>query len=792
MKTRSKILLAVSVAAIVGLWAWVWYVPFPHELLSYDNLSSTRIVDRHGRSLREVLGAKDGRESLAGIDAISQPMLEATVEAEDRRFWSHSGVDVFAIARAAWQDVTNLRVVSGASTITQQVVKMIMHGSRSRTLPNKIEEAVWAIRLDKLVRKRTILEEYLNRAPYGNQLFGVRAASRMYFDKPPSQLTLAEAALLAGIPRAPSLNNPYANFARATKVQHQILKLMHQRGTITDDEYERATSEKLVIKGRRGRVLAAHFTDYVASQLPRTDRPQKVETTLDLDLQKKVAGIVRSELGRLKKKNLHQAAVVVLDTRTSEVLAWVGSRDYWDTTYDGANDGVLARRQPGSALKPFVYGMYLEQGGTAADMLPDFPQQFPAKDGVYIPKNYDQRYHGPISVREALASSLNIPAVVVAQRVGVDKIRKKLRELGFDTLDASADHYGLGIVLGNGEVRLVDLAGAYATLGRLGVEKPVRVFRGAAPDAAKTADPNDGRAYSAQTSYILLDILSDDAARARGFGRYSPLYFPYKVAAKTGTSAGFRDNWAVGVTPEYTVAVWAGNFDAKPMNGSSGITGAAPIMRQVMQALYPNAANAADVPWYEPPTGVAEHAVCNLSGRRPGAHCPATHLELFEKGTLADKPCDMHQVRRIDTRNGLLAGPHCPARFVERRPFLKVPTAWTEWALERGEALVPTRYSPLCPAGAAAASAPQHAGPIITHPRPNDAFFIDPTLPADQQQVALRAQGPRNEPLTWFVDGEPLTTVDAPFDAFWPLSPGEHVIGVGHGEAETRVRITVH
>lgn len=803
MTRRSKIAAGVCVAAIVGLCAWVWFVPFPYDLLRYDNLTSTRIVDRHGRPLREALGSTDGRARQVGLQAISAQMVAATVHAEDRRFWEHAGVDPIAIARASWQNLTHGEVVSGASTITQQVVKMVLGGSRSRTIPNKLEEAVWAIRLDKLVRKRTILAQYLNRAPYGNQLFGVSAAARMYFDKPPAQLTLAESALLAGIPRAPSLNNPYADFERAKRIQRRILALMHQRGAIDDEDYRRAIDEELVIHSRRGRVVAAHFTDYVLANLGETRRPQQVDTTLDLDLQRKVRGVVRTELSQLEAKNVGQAAAVVLDTRTGEVLAWVGSRDYFDDAHDGANDGVLARRQPGSALKAFVYGLYLEDGGTAADMLPDFPQQFPAKDGVYIPKNYDQHYHGPISVREALASSLNIPAVVVAERVGVEKIRDKLLELGFGTLEESADYYGLGIALGNGEVRLLDLAGAYATLGRLGEVKPVRTTldtRAGSPGSDGGPASTATRAFTRQTAYTLLDILSDDAARARGFGRFSPLYLPYKVAAKTGTSAGYRDNWAVGVTPDYTVAVWAGNFDAEPMNGSSGITGAAPIMRQIVQTLYPKAANAADVPWYEPPAGVEPHEVCTLSGHKPGPHCPTTRLELFAEGSIPDKPCDIHRALRIDTRNGLLAGPDCPPSFVAEREFADVPDAWTEWAIERGEELPPTRYSPLCPgADAAASTHAQRARRAqttlrVAQPRDGDTFFIDPTVPADQQQVALRADVPaglRGQQLTWFVDGEPLGAARASAPTFWTLTEGTHAIGVGRERVEARVDIHV-
>lgn len=695
LRKLSRALIFGAIGALL-LGAWVWFTPFETALLSEQNITSTRIVDRYGRELREVLGSSEGRARAVDIDDISQHLISATVHAEDHRFWSHVGVDPLAIARASWQNARNLEVVSGASTLSQQVVKLLRSGNRSRSIPNKFSEAVLAIRLERAVSKREILAQYLNRAPYGNQLFGASAAAWMYFNKPPAQLSLAESALLAAIPRAPSVYNPYKNLAGAQQVQRRILKLMRAREVISAEQYRNAVAEKLVIRRPDRRVLAPHFSEYVLRTLPRQAgdaRPKLIQTTLNLDLQKTVQDIVQAELARLEDKNVHQAAVLVLQTQTNEVLAWVGSQNYWDETHAGANDGVLARRQPGSALKPFVYGLYLDQGHRASDILADFPREFPAEKGTYIPQNYDRRFHGPVSARAALASSLNIPAVMVAQQVGVEALLRTLGELGMRTFDEAASHYGLGLALGNGEVRLRDLTAAYATLGRLGVQKPLRIVAGHTEHTAAA----DAQIYTPETAYILLDILSDDAARAQGFGRYSALYFPYRVAAKTGTSDGFRDNWTFGVTPEYTVGVWAGNFDASPMQRSSGITGAAPIMRQVIQALYPDAANAADVPWFSKPQGVETRRVCALSGHKPGPDCPSSRLELFAPDTWSEAPCPIHQSRRIDTRNELLAGPECPAEFVREQVFANVPGDWLDWALRRGERLPPTAYSPLCP-----------------------------------------------------------------------------------------------
>lgn len=707
LKSTIRLTLLTSLVAalcLLGVAAWAWFGSFDQTLLSAENLTSTRITDRHGRDLREVLAPGGGRARMVDLDDISPALIDATLHSEDHRFWSHPGVDARAIARASWQNARNLRVISGASTITQQVVKLLYQGSRAGARPNKLREAALALRLEKIASKRDILAQYLNRAPYGNQLFGVAAASWMYFNKPPAQLSLAEASLLAGIPRAPSRLNPYKNLSAAKNVQKRILKAMLDRNAITKGEYNNAIAEKLVILPRDGRLLAPHFSDYILSQLDElgydplnSTRPALVETTLDLDLQETVQSIVRAELKRLSGHNLNQAAVLVLDTQSGEALAWVGSRDYWDDELGGANDGVTTRRQPGSALKPFIYGLFFEQGHTPAEAIADLPREFPAEKGLYIPKNYDGRYHGPVSAREALASSLNIPAVDVAQKVGVPEIVARLQELGMDTFKERPEHYGLGIALGNGEVRLKDLSAAYATLGRMGTYKPVQITLSDPMELAEAQRGDEAKIFSDEIAYLLLDILSDDAARARGFGRHSAIYFPYQVAAKTGTSSGFRDNWTFGVTPQFTVGVWAGNFDGAPMKRSSGITGAGPIMRQVMQALHPEAAGPKDAPGFKRPDTLETHKVCALSGHKPGPDCLTTREELFAPDTWTERPCPFHTRLAIDTRNDLLATNDCPSEVVEERLFLTLPREWIDWARERGEPIAPEEYSPHCP-----------------------------------------------------------------------------------------------
>jgi len=770
---------------VIGVAIWIAAVPFPEEALAPGDVTSTAIVDRDGRLLREVLSGDEGRGRWIPLGEISPHLVAATIHAEDKRFRDHHGVDGIAILRSLVANARAGHAVTGASTLTQQVVKMTLHTGRERNLGTKLMEAVWALRLEAALDKDEILEQYLNRAPYGNQLYGVEAASWMYFGKPASRLSLAESALLAGIPQSPSRQNPYRDLARTTRRQRYILAAMAERGAISTEDLRIAEREELRLLPRRDRLVAPHLTERIVAALPDdlAARPAVVTTTLRLPLQEDVEAVLARQQADELTHGAFQAAAVVLDTRTSAVLAWVGSRDYFDAGDLGANDGVTALRQPGSALKPFVYGAWLDRGGSAATILADLPTEFRTPDGMYRPQNYDRRFHGPVTVREALASSLNIPAVLVAERVGVARVLETLRAAGLDTLTETAEHYGLGLALGNGEVRLVDLAGAYAALGRLGEWRPVSWTRDAAAGPGR-------RVLGEGTAFTLLEMLTDDHARGIGFGEGGPLALPYRVAAKTGTSSDFRDNWAVGVTPDYTVAVWVGNFDGRPMNRVSGTVGAAPTLRQVFQLLYPGAAGRADVAWYRPPAGIREARLCRVNGRLASPRCERTYDEWLTTAAYAraGEGDDGYAEVRIDRRNGLRAGPGCPPDEVESRAFARIPATWRTWALDNRIRVLPERWSPRCPGDgpAVAALAPQLVSPLA-----GDRFFIDRGQTREVQRVRLHAVADGGAPVTFYVDGAPVATVGPPFATSWALAPGDHEVAVGRGRPEDGVRISV-
>ncbi len=555
----------------LGLLIAVYAYPFPDELLAPEAVESRRLFDRHGRLMREALSDREGRGVWRSLEQISPWLPRAFISIEDRRFFEHGGIDYRGVSRALWENLQAGRVVSGGSTITQQVVKHLQ--PRPRTLWGKVNEAIGAWRLERAAHKNQILEQYLNRAPFGHGAFGVEAAARLYFDKAAMSLSVAESALIAGIPRAPSLNNPFTAPERAVERQRQVLLQMRETGAIDAEQYAAAKVQTLRFAEREERFSAPHFTTWA---LARNPPPGRIPTTLDLDLQAEVEAAARRVVRELAGKRVSQAAAVVLDNETGDVLAWLGSVDFFDPRA-GQVDMVLGMRQPGSTLKPFVYALALEDGFSANTELPDFPLYFPTLAGDYRPRNYDRRFHGWVTLRTALANSYNVPVVWLVNRLGAPRLLRRLHDVGLTELDRDADYYGLGLGLGNGEVCLLHLANAYRALARGGRWSALR-WRLDVPVEA------DRQVMPAPVAYLLTDILADQGARAASFGRDSVLDLAFPAAAKTGTSTDFTDNWTVGYTSEVTVAAWVGNFGSQPMQGVSGIAGAGPLWSAVMTA----------------------------------------------------------------------------------------------------------------------------------------------------------------------------------------------------------------
>jgi penicillin-binding protein 1C len=754
-------LLAAGLLAIVG---WLRLGPLPSGLLEVDARPSTIVLDRHGERLYEARSSRGtiGQELDAGH--LPYALAMATVAAEDERFHRHPGIDPLAIVRAAAHDVRARRVVEGGSTITQQVAKMLV----ARRSPNgrapqgwraKLGEAVLALRLEHRLAKSQILALYLNLAPYGNQIEGAERAARAYFGRGPASLTPAEAAFLAALPQQPTRYNPWRDPARARVRQRHILDVMLARGWLAQADYDLARAETIAPGRDTAAMVAPHFVDRVLAATPGA--PRRIETTIDAGLQRTIDGIIAARRDALQDHHAANVAVAVLDNRTGDWLAWEGSGNFFDADHGGAIDGVVTPRQPGSALKPFTYAAAFERGYHPGRVLADVPSQFPtAQPGVlYSPRNYDNLFRGPLLARAALAGSENVPAVAVAADIGVPPIARLLRRAGLTTLDNNAAYYGLGLTLGNAEVRLDQLVAAYAMLARGGEYLEPRAVRAIDGRLAPAATPE--RVMSLRSAFWITDILSDADARAFIFGRGGSLDFPFTVAAKTGTSQAYHDNWTIGYTRDVTVGVWVGNFDRSPLRNSSGVTGAGPIFHDVMLAAVEHQRGQLPVgddrPILEAPPDVHRATLCAESGLAPNAWCPTRVVEWLPAG-LALQQCAWHR--------GSDAG-----------VVTEWPDQYRPWAKSAGR-LRSDADSRVVPAAPAGTSTPTPAAGLrVVAPLAGALYLIDPTLRPEYQALPLRATGATGA-VEWFVDGAPVGRTSADGTVRWPLQRGAHDISV--------------
>lgn len=780
------IALVVAGLTLLGVFR-VLAEPVPDSLLHGTAERSIRVLDRQGRLIREVRRSDGGLSQPVRLDELSPYVVPALLAAEDARFHEHCGIDPSAMVRAVAQAVWHRRIVSGASTLTQQLARTVQ--PRPRTLAGKWSEILSALAIERALSKERILEEYLSRVAFGPNLRGIEAASRRYFDKPARQLSLAEAAALVSIPRGPTLYDPERGVDRMRRRRDRVLSRMRERGLADDAIIRSAIQEPIELQPRPSAAGAWHFTQAVTTRfLPAPLERRAVSelwTTVDAALQREIEALVKDAAQRLRGYDATASAVLVIDNANGDVLAYVGAPDFFSVSALGQNDGVTALRQPGSTLKPFLYALALERGMTPASVLPDVELHFPSGAGDYAPRNYDGRFHGPVRVREALASSLNVPAVYLADRLGVPAVLDSLRRVGFTSLSREAQHYGVALALGDGEVRLHELASAYATLASGGVRRPLRAVLGAR-DAAGRKQSFDAlageRVFSQQAVEQITHMLSDDVARAASFGRDSALSFSFPAAAKTGTSKAFRDNWAVGYTRERTVAVWVGNFDGRPMRGSSGITGAGPLFHAAMLAAMRGIAPEplVDAEAY------AEREICPLSGLVPSADCPHRLLERFVPGSAPETPCAMHVRQHIDVVNGLATSAGCPG--AEERVFEAFPPVFTRWAATVGRPIAPVRHSPRC---ASPNKGQATARPELAYPPDGATFFLDPSLPREQQRIVFAARAASGTPLRFLLNGHPFAS--SPDGTFaWPLARGRYRLQVEDTRSGASAPVTFH
>jgi len=719
-----------TAAGMAGAWAFYTVIisqADPGQIeASARAFETTKIYDRTGKVLLyEVIDPAAGDRTWVPLERIPLVLRQATIAIEDRSFYENPGINPRGLLRALW---VNLRgggeMIQGGSSITQQLVKNTLIDPQERyqrSYSRKLKEILLALELSRRYTKDQILEMYLNTNFYGNLAYGVEAAAQIYFGKHVWELNLAEAAMLAAIPQFPTLN-PIDAPEAAKRRQEVVLEAMVKEGYITPEEAAAAKATPIQIRRRpaeRFDIKAPHFSIYVRRWLEErfgADRVNRgglrVYTTLDWDLQRYAEETVRRHIAKLKAegRNVHNGALVAIRPRTGEILAMVGSADYWDETIDGRfNVAVDGLRQPGSAFKPFTYAALLSQGVPASHLFWDVPKTFDQGPGQppYAPENYDRKFHGPQRMRLALARSYNIPAVEALQMAGIANVIRLAHRMGITTLDKGLDYYGLALTLGGGEVRLIDMVYAFSVFANNGFMAGVPVpeerrrpgYRELDPVPVLRVETADGKVlweyrrpevqaiFDPRVAYLITSILSDNAARWEAFGRGNVLELSRPAAVKTGTTNDFVDNWTIGYTPQLAVGVWVGNTDNTPMKNVSGIAGAAPIWHDVMEYAH------RDLP-VEPfprPPGLVERTICAISGKRPGPYCP-TVRELFIPGTEPQEVCDLHQAFRINRETGKLATAATPPDKVEERVFLVVPPEALGWAREAGIPQPPTEY----------------------------------------------------------------------------------------------------
>ncbi len=734
--------------------------PLPSDLFDRSGFESIRITDRHGVLLREIHSTDDGR-SIALSGEIPVNVRNAFVAAEDKRFGRHFGVDPLAIGRAVISNVRAQRVVSGASTIAQQLWRQLY--PRERSLTGKLYEAVGAIRLTAQFSGEEILRAYLDRIPLGNNTVGIEAAAQLYFGRSAAALSLGQAAMLAGLAGAPARYDPFRHAESAHRRMGLILARMQRLGFINDEDIRVAMTTSIDLTKTANAFQAPHFIEQLLSRMPqlKVTQASTIQTTIDLALQRDVEEIIRTEIS--SERRMSQAAAIVVDNPTGEILAYVGSADFFDAKSGGQNDGVRSPRQPGSALKPFVYGLALSKHYTPATLLRDVDSQFETPSGDYVPQNYDRRSHGPVRLRAALANSYNVPAVQVAEDLGPAQMLSVLHAAGFESLDRDASHYGVGLVLGNGDVTLRELARAYRGLARGGKIDPlVDVCSAAHFDGTKVvpaAEIKPRRFLSHDVAALLIDILSDESARSPAFGLDNALRLPFTVAAKTGTSRAYVDNWTVGFTKEVTVAVWAGNFDGTAMQHVSGISGAGPIFARIIKRAMQDIRPAPLVDRHR----LDRASICPLSGLLAGPACVGGLGEIFLPGTAPTRACAMH---RFDSQNAV----HDESSHVSMRKIVDVGTEYYAWA--KAEGLNPIGGAETSPRD----SMPNRAGPPrLIVPKSGDEFLLDPGVPLSAHTIPVRLRMPSGVThVELHLDHQRVQMLHAPFETWLPVASGDH------------------
>ena len=789
-KPKRRLFLSIcSIVVLPGLILLVanWIFPLPVEKLHPP--SSTVVLDRHGEWLRAFAASDDSwRIPEPSLAEISPKLRTAVLTYEDRWFYHHFGINPISIAKALVTNIKAGRVVRGGSTITMQVARMME--PKPRTIRNKIIEMFRALQIEAHYSKDEILTLYLNMAPYGGNIVGSSAASRLYFNKPQNRLSLGEASLLAAIPNSPTHLRPDHHPANAVRAREKVLKRMVTFGRITERELREAVSEPIPTSRYPMPLGAPHLTRLLKNSHAEQEHPpyvpghsdgastgtagiqvRRIHSTIDARVQELAERILQESLDPLRREGISTGAIVVMDTESREVLALVGSYGFFDKDGEGQVDGTNARRSPGSTLKPFIYGLAMDRGLiTPESLLNDVPIDYSG----YQPANYDGEYRGYVTAREALAHSLNVPAVNLYSRLGNNGIYSFLQNAGISTLPKSKGHYGLSLILGGCELTLLELTTLYAGLANFGEFEEYRLTMG----PAENGDSSHGkiprsraaakRLLSREACYILTEMLTEVRRPDLPAAFEASTNLP-KIAWKTGTSYGHRDAWSIGYTPELTIGVWVGNFDGAGASSLVGSEVAGPILFSLFTALATPETNR----WFTQPRRANTREVCALSGMLPSSHCPSSKFDYYIPSVSPNSVCTIHKEVYVDKGTGSALCSHCRVGRTHRRVvYEEWPVSIGTWLKRSGFAIpeMPSHFS-----GCTGLVAGYH--PIVTSPTEDSEYQIRAGIPLENQKILLQASvSNRTKKVFWFLNGQLIFSGDSAEQVFLTPVAGKHTL----------------
>lgn len=748
MNPRLKRGLGIGLLIMVLFELAIYFIPLPWEQIHRS--TSTLVFDRNAKILRAFTSDDDMWRIRTSLEQISPTLRRYLIFYEDRFFYYHPGFNPVAIGRAFLQNFRSGRIISGGSTITMQIARMIE--PKERTWQNKLIELFRALQLERRFSKDELLEIYFNIAPYGGNIEGVAAASWLYFGKEPSQLSPGEAALLSVIPNSPSQLRPDLYPKQARQARDKVLTRLYEHKQISLQEYQEALAEEVPTTRQVWPFIAPHFCLEMKKRSPQEAR---IMTTIDLNLQVFIEELIAVEIEKLESKGITNAAVVVLENYHHELLAAVGSAEFFNERHQGQVNGYLAPRSPGSTLKPFVYALGMERGLlTPKHYLADVPVIYAG----YSPENYDRTYSGLVSTEEALKRSLNVPAINLLADLGGEALHELLRKAEFTTI-TPVNHYGLPMVLGGCEVNLLELTTLYSSLACGG-----RYYSPRTRLAQRAAQPK--LLFSPGVAYVLTEILTEvlrpDLPACWEFSSLP------KVAWKTGTSYGHKDAWSIGYDPRYTVGVWVGNFSGVGRSELVGAETAAPILFDIFNKLNLNTT----VHWLKQPSTVKLREVCALSGQKPGPHCPTMVTDYYLTNCSPDAECAFHQTYLLDPEAGYRLPPHYYSSTKELAEivYIQYPPRVASWLEQNGrpiEKLPPLLpdWQKLMPGGA----------PVIHSPSPDYIYQLRQGIPREYQKISLEAAAGNDvHRLYWFIDGQFLGHTKPGERLFYLPEPGAH------------------